>query len=182
MSEIQKRIPSISIESQEIIRRLEKMAVGDFVSYDELSQLAMGDVRKEKRFALQTARDHLMIHKGAIIECVVNEGVKRLSDAEINKLGEATVAKIHRASHRGLQKLACADYEKLKLSDRIEHNARFSALGALHHITKPSQMKRLQGAVEKTQCRLQLQETLDAFDRDDRADRFPPKLQIVKNG
>jgi hypothetical protein len=175
MSETKKRIPSISIESQELIRRLEKMAIGDFVSYTELSQLAMGDVRKEKRFALQTARRYLLFNSGAVIECVVNEGVKRLDDAEINKLGEATVVKIHRASRRGLKKLFCVDYENLKPSDRVDHNTRASVLGALYHVTKPAQIKRIQGVVEKAQCRLQLQETLDAFDLDNSRAKYPPK-------
>lgn len=175
-----KRIPSISIESQEIRRRLEKCVIGDEVSYEELSALAMGDITEEKRFALQTARKALMHEKGMVFECIVGIGVKRLNDSEIIRTGENTLGRIHRLSHRGLEKLSCVNYDNLKPREQIEHNARFSALGALHHVTKPNQIKRLQGAVEKAAGRLQLEETLAAFDRDEKGDTFPAKLKVVK--
>ncbi len=165
MNEKRKRIPSISIESQELIRRLERAQLGEIVAYDELSQLAMGSVQHEKRFALKTAEEHLLSEKNWVFEAVVNVGVKRLNDVEIVKTGEAAIAKTHRASRRALKKLSCVDFDKLPKNQQIDHNVRFSILGALDHITKPKQVKQIEAAVIKMDHRLMLQETLDAFDR-----------------
>jgi hypothetical protein len=160
-----KRIPSISIESQEVVRRLEKCAVGEVIAYEELSKIAMGDIQSEKHFALQTARKVLLKENGWVFECVVNTGVKRLNDAEILQLGESEVGKIHNAARRTTAKLSCVDYDSLTREQQISHNARMSITSTLAHITKAKQVKQIECAVEKSQSRLLVAETLAAFER-----------------
>ena len=176
-----KRIPSISIESQEVIRRLEKCGIGDIVSYEELSILAMGNVQYEKRFTLSTGKKFMLSEKQWVFESVVNVGLKRLNDTDIVKTGEAAIGRAHRLAHKQLKKLACVDFDRLPKSQQIDHNVRFSILGVLDHLTKPRQIKKIESAVIKIDHRLQLQETLDAFDRKETDNRIWPH-EVKKTG
>jgi len=177
---VDKRIPAISIETQEVIRRLLKCEQpGDFVSYGELSQCAMGNVQHEKRFAINTARDRLLSEKNWVFEAVVNEGLRRLTDPEIIRTGEVTVSRIHRASRRGLKKLLCVNPDKLSPADLMIWNAKVSVCGFLDHVTKANQIKRIEGKVASLGVRLQLEETFSALERKDVDEKILPKLKIV---
>jgi hypothetical protein len=58
MSE-KKTIPTISIESQELIKRFLDAKEGELIGYAELNNIVLGDVRNGKRYAIYTAAKRL---------------------------------------------------------------------------------------------------------------------------
>jgi predicted phage terminase large subunit-like protein len=65
------------VYQERIYERLERCATGDLVSYDELSALAMGDVRSEKKSVLDSIRDQIRRQTGFVFEDVPATGLKR---------------------------------------------------------------------------------------------------------
>lgn len=156
-------IPTLSIEAQELIRRLLRATVGEVITYAELSVVAMGDVQEQKRGVLTTARKRLLEDHDMVFEAISNVGLKRLNDEEIVVTGEAPLVRINRMARRGMRKLACVDYDNLANDLQIKHNARFTLLNFHYQSTQPRQVKSIEQKVEKRGSRLGLQETLRAF-------------------
>lgn len=158
-----KTIAAISIESIELIKRLEKAEVGETITYKELSSIAMADVQREKHGALSTATKHVLNEKQIVFEAVRGIGLKRANDAEIVAHSEGSIERIRRISKRAQKRLTCVDFDKLSNADRVAHNARMSMFGVLHYISAPGKLKQIEKQVEKTNSRLELTATLEAF-------------------
>lgn len=158
-----KTIQAISIESIELIKRLEKAQIGETITYDELSKVAMADVKEEKRGALMTAQKHVLNEKQFVFETIRNVGIKRINDSEIVAHAEGPIQRIQRISRRALRRLSCVDFEKLSNREKVLHNTKMSALGMLHHLSAPSKIKQIESAVTKANSRLELTQTLDVF-------------------
>jgi hypothetical protein len=156
-------IPTLSIEAQELIRRLLRASVGDVISYAELSVVAMGDVQDQKRGVLTTARKRVLEDHDMVFEAISNVGLKRLNDEEIVITAEAPLVRINRLANRGKRKLACVDYDNLENELKIKYNARGTLLAFHYHSTKPRQLKSIEQKVEKLGSQLGLQQTLRAF-------------------
>jgi len=169
-----KQIKGISIEAQELYRKLETIHKGDFVSYDDLNIIAMGDVQNEKRFALNTARKNCLRSLRLVFGCVTNKGLKCLSDSEKIIVSSKTRDHIGRQAHKSLKILASVEFEQLSNPDKIKHNAEMSVAGVLRHMTKPRQIKQIEAKVSEAGQRLQLKDTLRVFEE-------KQKLEIVRN-
>ena len=79
-------------------------------------------------------------------------------------IGRDTVARVHHASKRGMQRIGgCGDFKELTPEERSSMNATASALGAIFVVTQTRSLKRLEGACAAKADRLQLGETLKAF-------------------
>lgn len=163
-TEKKKTIPSISIESQEIIKILLTAEVGDVFTYEQLSEVCLGDVRKEKYFALDTARKTMLRDYYRVFQTVKKVGIKRANDIEIIEEAGVAIAQVHKTIGRKLKKLeAVSEYEKLPKQKKVEYNARTSQLGALYLITKASKSKQIESATAKNGEKLALKETMDMF-------------------
>lgn len=161
-----KAIPSISIESQLLIDRLQKCSVGETATYDELSTVIGRNVQREGRGPLTTAMNRLMRDDGRVFECVRGLGVKRLPDNEILDVGQCYIGRAHRAAMRGHQKILCIKsdgYDSLSNEDKIKYNTSRSMLGVLEHITKPSKVKAIEGRVADAQSQLPPAKMLELF-------------------
>lgn len=164
MNEEKKTIPSISIEAQELIKRMLEAEVGDIIPYDELNELCMGDVRNGKAWALNTARRNVLRDYQMVFQVVRGVGIKRANDGEIIDEAGQGLTRIHRRIGRDMQKLmAVAEYDKLPPAKKVQFNARISQLGALYLITKTSTAKRIEGRVLEADKKLSLPETLEIF-------------------
>ena len=158
-----KTIPAISIESQKVIERLGWCEPGDFVSYQELSQIAGGDIQDGKYFALDTGRKRLERDRSYVFATVKNEGVKRLTDEEIVRTSEIGITKVRREARRSVRKLVCVDFDTLTNVAKIKHNARLSVFGALAIVTSAKKQRLIEQAVSETKTRLDVGQTLRLF-------------------
>lgn len=152
----------LSIEAQEIIRRLERCSVGDTVTYEELNEIVTGDVRAEDRSALNTARRH-MLRDGKCFGTIPKVGIKYLNAVETSETGTEALHRVSRAARRAIQRVDAADYDSLTPSQRVSHDARKCALAVMAIASQPKKIIQLEGQVSKMGRRLEIGETLEAL-------------------
>lgn len=167
-SEINGKVPRFrrTIDTQTVIDRLEKTAPGELVTYKELSELIGRDIADGARHVLQSAKRALQKHRQMVFAAVTKQGVRRLDDAGIVDTGTAAVKRIGRAARHAGVTLACADFDKLDDGRRVKHNAVLSYFGVVEAISKKGAIAKIETRVAKTQQRLPLMKTLDAFRED----------------
>lgn len=158
-----KTIAKISLEAQEVLKRLEQCEVGEIVPYPELSSLAMGDIQKEKYFALSTARNNLL---GVMaFGTVRNQGIKRLSDDEIvDSIGDA-LPRIRKMTARRMRTLVTVDYDQLDKQGKVKHNAALAMYGALNFMTKPKHMDKVLSKAQDMDGAIPLSDTISMFQK-----------------
>jgi hypothetical protein len=158
-----KSIPEISVDSQLLIKRLKEVNKGDTVTYEELSKVISGDVRKKDRYAMVRAIHRLLKDERIVFSVVRKQGLKRLEDAEHVGIGSVATDKVRRISRRSAEKMLCADFSKLTNEEKVEYNTHLSVLGALAMVTKTDRIKQVKAAVEVAHEKLPLASTLLAF-------------------
>lgn len=153
-----------SLDAQLLYERLVKAAVGELITYEELSAIVGRDVRNDCYSALGTARD---IAKGdrIVFDCVTNEGLKRLDDAQTVSAGAEYISRAKNAAKRGARIVAASRYENLGPADRVKHNTTLSVLGAMELFGKPSSVAKVEKQITQADQngRLSLDDTLKLF-------------------
>lgn len=158
-----KSIPEMSVETRLLLQRLEKAAVGETVSYAELTNLCGRDVQGPARGMLYSAM-RATLSSGVVFATVRKTGVKRLADNEIVGVGEAAIPRIRRLARRSVRKLtAVQDFDAMPNEAKIRHNTMVSMLGAVAHVTGSKTVKEVQLRVAAAQNALPLRKTLAAF-------------------
>jgi len=156
----------MSKETSDLIRKLESTTIGEIVTYDELSEVAHGDVLGRCRSNLTSARKHLENEKRILFGCIRKVGLKRATDIEVVAEGEKGLSRVRRAARRASKRTVCIkDFDKLPEEVKVRHNAALSILGALDLATRPSKVKQIQAAVKTANDRLAIGQTLDLFSR-----------------
>ena len=152
-----------SIESQLIEERLSSIEIGEFVSYDDLSEVCKKDVRTSGRGNLNTARNRLRRDKQMVFDPVRGEGIRRANDTEIVAGCNRSVSAIRNAARRGAKRIACARYETLNDAEKVQHNTMASQFGVLYSLTSQASRKALETKVKAANATLPPPETLRAF-------------------
>jgi hypothetical protein len=159
-----KTIQQLSIDSRTLYDRLVKVEVGAEIRYPELSDLIGRDVQSEARGNLMTARNMARREKGMVFGVITNVGLKRLADEEIVGVGMRAVTSIGKASRRAMQKLVCVqNFDKMKPETQVKHNTMLSVLGVMSVMSKPKKIVQIEDRVAKTQKRLPIADTIEAF-------------------
>lgn len=141
-------IAELHVDTQVLERRLAELAIDEVVSYTDLSQLIGRDVQNGARHILNSARNRLLTIHGRVMGCVVNEGIKRLTDVGIVGTGEQAMKHIHRTTRRAGRKLrAVADYDALTKADQSRLNLHRAMFGTLHAATSERKLKKLEAHV-----------------------------------
>lgn len=156
----------MSVDARLLYERLKLAAVDELVSYKELSVIVRRDVQNEARGILETARRRCMKEDMIVFGTVVNEGLKRLSPSGTIQAGEFFVRHIKKTARKGIATISCLTTEQfnsLSNEEKVMHNTNRSALGILEHISRPSGVKKIEGAVTKEQTALPLAKTLELF-------------------
>lgn len=165
MSTAEKKKPlfEASIEARLMADRFAKAAIGETVSYDELTKIIGQNVRGQHiRARLHTALKRVLRDNGIVFAVVANEGYKRLADGELPKLGEVSIRKIGREANRTMKKMGCADFSKMTNAELAAFNASASHLGLLAEVTKPRVSKAIEAATAKTQQQLPTAKAIEA--------------------
>jgi len=157
-------IPELSIDARLLAERLEKCQFGEIVPYDELSKVVGRNVRERQGYSqLQAARRVVMRERRMVFAAVTGEGLKRCDDAGIVAVAGSYVDRIHRMTKKSISTLACADFDKLDNSTRIELNAKASQLAVLDQLTTNKAQQKIAAAVKQAEDRLPLAKTLEVF-------------------
>lgn len=157
-------IQQLSVDVQLIVKRLARCEVGELIKYSELSQL-IGRNIQEKRDILDSARRVTQRDHKKVFGVVMNEGVKRLSDAEIAESWKPDVASIRRKCGRAARRISVADYEKLSDEQKRKANTGLAIVGVISHMSKPKNAEVIEGAVDRQPKRLDFSETVALFQK-----------------
>lgn len=140
----ERAIPELSVDTQTIERLLMDVPVDGLITYATLSTAIGRDIQTRARHILQSACRRVLREKQIVFAPIMGKGLKRLNDSGVIGIGEAAIASIGRKSRRTVKKLACANYDALKPSERSQHNVLVSQLGVLAHITSAATQKKLE--------------------------------------
>lgn len=162
--EQKKTIKEVTVESRLLYQHLQKMKIGEMVTYLELSNIIGRDVQGSGRGSLNTARRMCEREDQKSFGVIVNAGLKCLSGAEVISTAEFATGHIKRTSKRALKRLKCVgDLSKLSNDEVVKMNTYASLMGAFVVMGKESSVKKLSSIVEKTQDQLPYAKTLEAF-------------------
>jgi len=158
-------IRELSLDRQMLTERLEKVAIGETVTYAELSEVIGREVRM-CRHLLYGAMHTLQRDNHMIFDTVMNVGVKRQDDSGIVAGGDAYIRHIRRTSRTGARRLSCVDsFTDLPPDRQIQHNANMSLMGAFTSMTRRKKRKELESRVKEAQDKLSLAKTLELFQK-----------------
>ena len=158
-------IPQLSVDTQILYERIKKAAIGDFISYPELTALIDRNVQTKGYSALMTARKMARRNDRMVFECVRGEGLKRLDDHGIvTGIPQQGLKRIRHISRTAAMKLSCVqNFDGLQNGDKISHNAAVSLFGAITLFTRERSVKRIEAAVQEKADKLPVMKTLELF-------------------
>lgn len=156
-------IRPISIWTQSVIDRLKKCAIGDFVSWDELSELVCGNIRNGKSYCWSTARKVLLREHRMNFLVIRGEGVQRASDPETIADTKKETVMAHKKFRRALQRMSVVDFEKLPGDQKQEYNVQISVIGALEYATSRKGLEKAEKKILDSSKRLDVSSTLSYF-------------------
>jgi hypothetical protein len=145
MMESKRSIPELSVDSQVLMKRLAGVAVGETVTYTELSTLIGRNVQTSARGYLTTARRRLKRDDQMVFAAVQNLGVKRLDDLGLVQAGQSGMEHVRNHTRRVVQTLGCvAGYAALPPEVQRAYNLTTAQAGMLLHVTKPAVVKQIE--------------------------------------
>ena len=157
-------IGEMSVDARLLYERIVKAAVGDTVTYEELSAVIDRNVQGAARSALNSARARAKRDDSMVFGTIMNSGIKRLDDIEIVGTSEAVMRHMRRTARKQVGTLASIrDFNALPNDVKVRHNASVSIMGALMQATSAKAVKTVEARVTMTQQPLALAKTLDAF-------------------
>lgn len=141
-----------------------KAKADDVILFSEILKLLdYHELTDQARSLIQKARNRLLRDHNYVFDSVRGTGIKRLSDAEIVRLGESGIRRLRRSSLKTTRKLAAVEYEKLSNDDKVTHNTYLSVIGAMTVLTQTNKIKAVQGAVREAQQQISIGSTLEIF-------------------
>jgi len=158
-----KVIPQISIDALTLYNRIKTMKIGDVIEYKELNALIGRDCQKT-RGPLTTARRRAERLDNIVIECVHNEGIKRIDDIELVAVGESGIRHIHRKANKIFTKLGKTDNFEAMPQDKKQRLIALRTLAAFSKdVTKEKRIKVIENSVKTTNELLPVGKTLELF-------------------
>jgi hypothetical protein len=156
-----KSIPQISEQAKILVSFLQPRTSA---CWDELEKYLGESVRFGRgRGWLETAKRVLQRDYNQVWVCVRKVGIRLADASETIDSASCEVEKVHRASKRGINRLATLDFSKLDNALRLQLNAKASHLSAIHGITSHKSCHLITSAVASQNERLPLAKTLAAF-------------------
>lgn len=152
-----------SIDARLLADRLSEVPAGETVKYADLNLVINRNVQAAARGALMSARRLLERERRILFESIVGVGLKRLTNEEIPKLGEAARRRIFKFSKRAVRKVSAADYEALSPQGKNQYNSALVALGTVAHFSSRDGAKKIESAVKEAQKPIPLAKTLELF-------------------
>jgi hypothetical protein len=152
----------MSIDTRTIYERLKTVAVGEVISFKQLTEI-IGRKVEGACSNLQSAM-HRLEAEGIAFANVRGTGYQRMTDIEVVNTAESSREGIRRKAKRAIKRLTCVSaFDHLPNDFKIKHNAALSGFGAIAAIMSPGRVKALEETVAKAGAQLPLAKTLEAF-------------------
>lgn len=147
-----------------LIECLLKFQTNEVCFYQEiLKAIGKDKMDMQARAIISKSRRRLLKDHNMVFDTVRKQGLKRLSDEDIVKLGANGVKQIRKSAQRTTQKMVTVDYEKLSDQGKTTHNTFLSVLGTLSAIAQPSKIAAVQREVQNSKIQLSIGSTLEAL-------------------
>lgn len=157
-------IPELSVDTQTIERLLLAVAVGDTITYVELTAAIGRDVQHAARHVLTSARRRVLGSARAVFEPVVDIGLKRLDDVGKIGAGRWHLSRARRQAQYAARKASAVDnFEALPNAQKIEHNVVLAQAGVMRHFTSAKSTNKLATAMTSPKHELLLRDSLKAL-------------------
>lgn len=154
----------MGLDARLLFDRLMKAKVGDVITYTELSSIIGKSVQEVGYGSLATARKNVIKEKRMPFSTILKIGLKAMNDQEIVEKSVSSIRRIRKAAKKNFEELGLVkDYNSLNNESKIRHNAHASLFGAIHHVSKATSVKRLEGKVQIAHEKLSIERTLDLF-------------------
>lgn len=153
-------------EVRELVDRLAQMAIGQSWTYADLAAQTGCADGLEFRQCVRRAREIVRRDSNICIESLRGEGVKRLGNAEIQKLPAAAARSISKKSKKTIEQIECVDYASLDSTGQVKHNTHMAVFRTLAHMSAPKTLAKTEGQIAN-QCNGQISigETIEHFKR-----------------
>lgn len=161
--DVKSKLFARSVNTQFLVDRLSTCAMGDVVTYTELSRIAGCDVQNGHRGTLESARQIVQKDKGFVFGVVRNEGIQRMTDEEIALNAKDDIHAINRKAKKSIRRQANADYSKLSEVGKLAFNTSGTILTLLSAASSRGADKRIETAVKDSSKPLSLTDALVAF-------------------
>jgi hypothetical protein len=138
-------------------------AVGDLITYDQMSSAIGRDVREHALPSLRSARRALIKSKGVVFGVEHGVGYRRLNDVEIVESSVSDRNRIRRAANRSLNKLKVVKFDGLDETGKRNHIAASAQLGAVAMFASNAACKKIESKVETSKSVIAIGETLKMF-------------------
>lgn len=157
-----KTLFEMSIDTRMLYDRLKKAAIGDVVSFTQMTEL-LGRSVDGACGNVQSAL-HRLEGEGIAFANVRGTGYQRMNDVEVVNSAEHAREGIRRKAKRAVRRLTCVqEFDRLPNEMKVKHNAALSGFGAIASIMSPGRVKSLEEAVARVGAQLPLAKTLEAF-------------------
>lgn len=144
-----KSLPEMSGDARILLGRLRTLAVGDVVTYRELSDLIGRDVQGPARGTLDTARKAAEREYGMALGTVMKQGIKRLAASELSSIGDSAFGRIGRTARTAAKRMfRAASTLEVAPPDAAAIAARASGLAAIGLMAKPSSLQKIEQAAQ----------------------------------
>jgi hypothetical protein len=135
-------IPECSANAKILAGLLEKVRVGEVITYAEMSDAIHEDVVR-KRHYITTARNLVRRKIGAIFGAISKVGLRRLDDAGIAATLEGDKRGISRRCTRSIRKSEHIDMSKLDQTQRTMTTINVAVLQAIKHAASGGNARKL---------------------------------------
>lgn len=154
-------------ETQLIITALGKVKQGGIISYDELSEIAMGSCRhgEDKSNFLTSARIIVRKEAGIEFKAIHNIGLRRMTDSEKIAKNDKLNEQIVRKSKQGIASMASTNYDKLSDEDKVTFNKNMTLLNGHRVMGSAETVYKVVKAVRGRKEPLQLKEFAKMFNK-----------------
>jgi hypothetical protein len=152
-----------SSDTKIIEQVLSEIAVGQLVTYDQLSKAIGRDVRNHALTSLGSARRGLLSSKKMVFGVEHNVGLRRLDDCQIVDASESDRAKMKRAANRAISKLGVVDFNSLPPEKKKQHTVASAQMGVIAMFSGKSATKKIESRVNESNATLPIGETLKMF-------------------
>lgn len=112
----------LSADTKAIITRLREMAIGELVTYDELSGIIGRDIQRN-RYILDSARRNVEREDGAVFGIERGVGIRRMTADEAPNIGIQSRKSIRRKADRGAKRIERAVSRANDLPDDVARKA-----------------------------------------------------------
>lgn len=152
--------------TETLLSRLQKLDMGDVVTYGELSALIGDNVQTKGIGVLVSARRIAERDFQIVTDTINNIGLKRLTDQEAIKSGHRFRRKVRSAARRGVRRVNAAHFGQLPDEYKLLRNMHLSVFGAIDMFTRRHSVEKLGSAVNITATgQLSIGETLALFNK-----------------